>query len=115
MSQIVHLDMKSPNVLVWQFPSGQTTRSNRIEQAGNVWLKLADYGISQVSTKKTIKVTTNQPQGTSGYIPPELFGVIGGQISSEKVWNFINHTITHTIMCYHSYTNLDAYVYAIYK
>ena len=84
-TQIVHLDMKSPNVLVWQFPSGCTSRDYRIDQAGNVWLKLADYGISQVSTKQKFKVTTHMPEGTPGYIAPELFGVIGQEISSEKV------------------------------
>ena len=84
--QIVHKDMKSPNVLVWHFPSGRISRSKRVEKAGNVWLKLADYGISQVSTKRTMKLNATPPVGTNGYMAPELFGVLGQQISSEKVY-----------------------------
>ena len=95
MQQIVHKDMKSPNVLVWHFPSGRISRSKRVEKAGNVWLKLADYGISQVSTKCTMKLNAT-PVGTPGYMAPELFGVLGQQISSEKVHVHESSRLEHT-------------------
>ena len=82
--QIVHLDMKSPNVLAWEFPSPLLPRQERMEQAGNVWLKIADYGISQVSTSLMMKITTN-PVGTPGYMAPELFESPGQEIFSTKV------------------------------
>ena len=76
--------MKSPNVLVWYFPSAHDSRSMRIRQAGNVWIKIADYGISQVSTGLTLKVGTS-PVGTPGFMAPELFDKVGQEISSVKV------------------------------
>jgi serine/threonine protein kinase len=82
--QIVHLDMKSPNVLVWYFPSADYSQKDRVNYAGNVWLKLADYGISQVSTGFVMRVRSN-PVGTPGYMAPELFDQLGQQVSSEKV------------------------------
>ena len=85
MHQIVHRDMKSGNVLVWHFPSAHMTREKRIAQAGNVWLKLADLGISKVSVKLTFNVSPSLRTGTSGYMAPELFGTIGHEISAEKV------------------------------
>lgn len=56
----------------------------RIRQAGNVWIKIADYGISQVSTGLTLRVGTS-PVGTPGFMAPELFDKVGQEISSEKV------------------------------
>ena len=82
--QVVHLDVKSPNVLVWYFPSAHDSRSMRVRQAGNVWIKIADYGISQVSTGLTLRVGTS-PVGTPGFMAPELFDKVGQEISSEKV------------------------------
>lgn len=82
--QIVHLDMKSPNVLVWEFPSYALSRNERIKQASNVRLKIADYGISQISTSLMMRVTTS-PFGTPGYMAPELFENTGQEIYSTKV------------------------------
>ena len=82
--QVVHLDMKSPNVLVWHFPSPNDNRSVRLRQAGNVWIKIADYGISQVSTGLTLRVR-NTPAGTPGFMAPEMFDKAGQEISAEKV------------------------------
>jgi serine/threonine protein kinase len=56
----------------------------RVRQAGNVWIKIADYGISQVSTGLTLRVGTS-PVGTPGFMAPELFDKIGQEISAEKV------------------------------
>ena len=76
--------MKSPNVLVWHFPSPRDSRQLRVQQAGNVWIKIADYGISQLSTQLTLKVGNN-PVGTPGFMAPELFKSVGQEVSAEKV------------------------------
>ena len=76
--------MKSPNILVWHFPSPYDNRKIRVRQAGNVWVKIADYGISQVSTGLTMRVP-NSPIGTPGFMAPELFENPGQEVSSEKV------------------------------
>ena len=76
--------MKSPNVLLWFFPSAECSHIDRVRHAGNVWLKLADYGISQVSTGFVMRVR-NKPVGTPGYMAPELFDQAGQQVSSVKV------------------------------
>lgn len=52
-------------------------------QAGNILLKLVDYGISQVSTRRTIRVANN-PVGTPGFIAPEMYGT-GKEVSADKV------------------------------
>ena len=84
MKQIIHKDMKSANVLVWKFPSGKLSRKKRLPKAASVWLKLTDYGTSQVFTKPTMKLTGNL-EGTPGFMAPELFGTVGHEISTEKV------------------------------
>ncbi len=80
---MVHLDIKSHNVLLWYFPSPHEDRQERINQS--VLLKITDYGISQVSSKQAIRVDISTAlSGTSGYMAPELFK-IGKTISAEKV------------------------------
>ena len=82
--------MKSSNILVWYFPSANDSYSVRARQAGNVWIKIADYGISQVCTGLTIKVGICKLGGTDGYIAPETLetGLIK-EISAEKVISII--------------------------
>lgn len=84
--EIVHMDMKSSNILVWFFPSGSDSLSMRVVHAGDVWVKIADYGISQVCTGLTLKVGHCSAGGTHGYIAPEALeiGYIK-EISAEKV------------------------------
>ena len=87
--QVVHLDIKSANILVWFFPSAHDDRPIRVRQAGNVWIKITDYGISQqVSTGSILKVGRFPSIGTPGFIAPELLENPGicMEISSEKVW-----------------------------
>lgn len=86
MKQIIHKDMKAANVLVWKFPSGRLTKKKRMEMAGNVCLKLTDYGISQVFTKPIMKLD-GDTTGTPGFMAPELFGTYGQEITTEKVPN----------------------------
>ena len=81
-NQRVHLDMKSSNVLLWTFPSPHISRIDRLKRSKNVLLKIADYGISQVS----IGLTSNSiSAGTPGYMAPEILIGIKSRISSEKV------------------------------
>lgn len=82
--QIVHLDIKSPNVLVWHFPSANYTKEQRVMDAGNVWLKLADYGISQVAPTMLMRMGSS-PVGTPGYMAPEMFESTGQEVSADKV------------------------------
>lgn len=65
----------------------------RVRQAGNVWIKLADYGISQLSTRQNLRVSNN-PAGTPGFMAPELFENPGQEVSAEKV-------IDNITVCYH--------------
>lgn len=82
-NQVGYRDIKSPNVLIWHFPSPQDSRQVRIRQSGNVWIKITDFGIG-VSCGLTMKVN-NIPVGTPGFMAPEMFGKAGQIISSEKV------------------------------
>lgn len=84
--EIVHLDMKSSNILVLFFPSASDTYSMRARQAGDVWIKIADYGISQVCTGLTLKVGNCSAGGTVGYVAPEaLEAGLSKEISADKV------------------------------
>ena len=76
--------MKSPNVLVWDFPLAHISQEERVQQAGNVWIKIADYGISQVSTSMLMRVG-GSPVGTPGYMAPEMFENIGQELFADKV------------------------------
>ena len=82
--QIAHLDIKSPNVLVWEFPSAQSgSCHDRLTYATEVLVKIADYGTSQSSTLHGIMA--NHAVGTPGYMAPELFSHKGQEISPDKV------------------------------
>lgn len=59
----------------------------RVRQAGNVWIKIADYGISQHVSTGLIKVGRSPSIGTPGFIAPELLEHtdVSKEVSSEKV------------------------------
>ena len=78
--------MKSSNILVWCFPSANGSYSTVVREAGNVWIKISDYGVSQVCTGLTLKVGNCSAGGTHGYIAPEALetGLIK-EISADKV------------------------------
>jgi len=63
----------------------------RVRQAGNVWIKLADYGISQLSSRATMRVSNN-PVGTPGFMAPELFDHPGQEVTADKVLPLIMTT-----------------------
>jgi serine/threonine protein kinase len=89
--EIVHMDMKSPNVLIWHFPSPE----KRVQEASRVVIKIADCGISKLSTGLTMRVPNTTPIGTPGFMAPELFGEVGKVISSEKVRRNGSVTASH--------------------
>ena len=60
----------------------------RVREAGNVWIKIADYGISQqVSTGLILRIDKVSSFGTPGFVAPELFENAGVrmEISAEMV------------------------------
>eukprot|EP00794_Sanderia_malayensis_P000449 gene449-1090_t len=78
---IIYRDLKSENVLVWSFPEpGSTTRSGRPD----VYLKLADYGISRPNTITGLRGHL----GTSGFMAPEIIRYKGEETYSKKVDSF---------------------------
>ncbi len=89
--------MKSPNVLLWDFPSPHDDRQVRISQSGKICVKIADYGISQVSTE--LRVDNSLIAGTAGFQAPELLDKSGHVISSEKVIAIYDSDNQCTIFC----------------
>ena len=66
-NHVVHLDLKSSNVLAWKFPfPGQ----QNIDQ--EVLLKIADYGLSRVFNVAN-QIRFGSITGTFGFIAPELY------------------------------------------
>ena len=70
-----------------------------MQRSGNVWLKIADYGISQVSVGLSLRVN-NTPVGTPGYMAPELFERAGQVISSDKVCRTIINVLIQYLNMY---------------
>ena len=84
---VIYFDLKSDNVLVWQYPLPHTRADHR------VWLKLTDYGISRVSGAD-LEIRTNGINGTPGYIAPEI--LLGqSELQADKV-HCIDHIHIHT-------------------
>ena len=82
---IAHLDIKSPNILVWKFPLHFNSRQDRLKHAAEVHVKIANYGTSQIFTLHGIKADYS---GTPGYMAPEgpeLFSHRRQEISPDKV------------------------------
>lgn len=82
-NHIVHLDVKSGNVLVWRFPSANLALADRAQRASDVDLRLTDYGISRLSGYHGVRL--DGPVGTPGYTAPELNHCKGLEISADKV------------------------------
>ena len=95
--EIAHLDIKSPNILVWKFPMQFSSRQDRLEHATEVLVKIADYGTSRISTLHGIKSTN--PIGTPGYMAPELFSHQGQEISPDKVIYVSIHVYVCVCVC----------------
>jgi serine/threonine protein kinase len=81
-NNIAHLDLKSGNVLVWKFPSPNVSYRERVRIAGEVAIKLADYGISKISTYYGARLKGFR--GTPGYAAPELVQCKGQEVDVRK-------------------------------
>lgn len=76
-SHIIYRDLKAENVLVWQFPEP----NERDQPSNNVYVKLADYGISRVA----LPTGTKGFGGTEGFMAPEIMTHNGEEEYTEKV------------------------------
>uniref|UniRef100_A0A0N4ZX28 non-specific serine/threonine protein kinase n=1 Tax=Parastrongyloides trichosuri TaxID=131310 RepID=A0A0N4ZX28_PARTI len=75
LNHIIYRDLKSENVLVWQFPPPYATLTD-------VTLKLGDYGISRYSNGSE---KCKGFGGTEGFMAPEIIQWNGEQEYTEKV------------------------------
>ena len=82
---IIYRDLKSENVLVWQFPepfSKEVLASPRkMKRDQEVHVKLADYGIS----RPTLPTGAKGFGGTEGFMAPEIVKYNGEEEYTEKV------------------------------
>ena len=69
--EIPHLDIKPPNVLVWEFPLHLDSQHDLVDHAREVLVKIADYGTSRIFTMHGIMA--NNSTSTPGYMAPESF------------------------------------------
>ena len=86
---ILHCDLKSSNVLVWEFPLPGQQNSNQ-----QVLLKITDYGISRVYNV-TNQIRYGSIVGTPGFIAPEVYTRICKDLQSNKVCIKIIRTFVH--------------------
>lgn len=68
---IVYLDLKADNVLVWKFPLPNSQFQKHLGSPP-VLLKITDYGISRCYSNTDTIVRYQAISGTSGYIAPEV-------------------------------------------
>lgn len=83
---ITYRDMKSSNILVWQFPLledllGVSPGSECNTSSFPVAVKLADFGISRRTAHTGVKGT----QGTVGFMAPEIIAYGGSEVYTEQV------------------------------
>ncbi|XP_054091980.1 leucine-rich repeat serine/threonine-protein kinase 1 isoform X2 [Zeugodacus cucurbitae] len=75
--RIIYRDLKSENVLVWDFPDPHSEDTPR----NNVQIKIADYGIS----RQTAPNGSKGFGGTEGFMAPEIIRYNGEEEYTEKV------------------------------
>lgn len=75
--RIIYRDLKSENVLVWDFPLPHTEDSPR----NSIHIKIADYGISRMTAPSGSKGFG----GTEGFMAPEIIRYNGEEEYTEKV------------------------------
>ncbi|CAF0818437.1 unnamed protein product [Adineta ricciae] len=73
-NNIIYLDLKSENILVWNMPQP------RLPSNGQVLVKLSDFSISRFLSP----IGTKGFAGTEGYIAPEIVRFTGDELYSEK-------------------------------
>ena len=92
-NNLVHLDLKAANVLVWDFPEPEEQCSNSL-----VHLKLADYGT--VLHCDTLGVRMSSMVGTPGYIAPEVVLFSGKQSFTSKADVFSFAMVIYEILSF---------------
>ena len=90
---LVHLDLKAANVLVWDFPEPDEQKKESL-----VHLKLADYGT--VLHCDTLGVRMSSLVGTPGYIAPEVVLYSGKQSFTSKADVFSFAMVIYEILSY---------------
>ncbi|XP_059217831.1 leucine-rich repeat serine/threonine-protein kinase 1 isoform X2 [Stomoxys calcitrans] len=75
--RIIYRDLKSENVLVWDFPQPHAEDSPR----NSIHIKIADYGIS----RQTAPSGSKGFGGTEGFMAPEIIRYNGEEEYTEKV------------------------------
>lgn len=76
---ILHCDLKSSNVLVWEFPLPGQQNSDQ-----QILLKITDYGASRVYNV-TNQIRYGSIAGTPGFIAPEVYTRVCKNLQSNKV------------------------------
>ena len=92
-NNLVHLDLKAANVLVWDFPEPEEQTANSL-----VHLKLADYGT--VLHCDTLGVRMSSMVGTPGYIAPEIVLFSGKQSFTSKADVFSFAMVIYEILSF---------------
>ena len=73
----MYRDLKPGNILVWKFPEPDTQWNPNTQ----VWVKVADYGISKQVTPAGLRGRS----GTPPYLPPEVILTSGREASSTMI------------------------------
>ena len=78
---IIYRDLKSENILVWEFPNPFSPN----QHTHNVLIKVADYGISRAASIAGAKGLG----GTLGFMAPEIMKYSGREAYTDKVCDFL--------------------------
>ncbi|KAI6659058.1 hypothetical protein LOD99_14734 [Oopsacas minuta] len=101
-NNLVHLDLKAANILVWDFPEPDEQTAD-----SKVLLKLADYGT--VLHCDTLGVRMSNLVGTPGYIAPEVVLFSGKQSFTSKADVFSFAMVLYEILSYRPpFVNFDS-------
>ena len=83
-NQVAHLNVQTNNILLWKFPMPSDCHQERIQQAGDILVKVSGFTISRISPDLR-RCVGKHPNGSPSFMAPELFGEQGLIISLEKV------------------------------
>ena len=111
--RIVYLDLKSNNVLVWEFPLPNSLFQKHLGSPP-VLLKITDYGISRTYSNTDNVIRYRSINGTSGYIAPEVLrNSLKFDLQPEKVRVNTQHGIIITDLYFCPILQIDVFSYAM--